>query len=165
MASVLCSNCNIGIHYHSEPGDVQYIYINSSDWLKICNSAFDQNSKIIDDHGYPKLFRTDTIEEDFGSLITKVWKCPNCGSIMAFDDEGRVCRTYCKTNEPLDRKLISEGMAFDDYLWAHITETAKPNGVLKTQSPSSFVRVYENGIEVSPDEKFSNVKIYKVSAV
>ena len=51
-----------------------------------------------------------------------------------------------------------EGIAFDDYLWDEITEGAKPNNAMQTQSPSFYVKICEMGCVVSSDKSFSMMK-------
>ncbi|MBR4514155.1 MAG: hypothetical protein IKO61_04650 [Lachnospiraceae bacterium] len=100
MASIMCKKCNTGIHYHSEPNGIEYTFIKENDWIIICNSCFDGKAKEMDtEKYYPKLFRTDTIEEDFSELIYKAWKCPACGSIIIFDAKGQPWKTYEICNE------------------------------------------------------------------
>lgn len=148
MASVLCNKCKMGIHYHSEPQGIEYVYIDQNDWEDICNSAFDTKSKIMDDNGYPKLYKTDTLEDDFKDRIVKVWRCPNCGSIIKFDREGNVMETYEVSSENDLGNYLSEGLCFDDYLWDEITEEACPNRELSSKKPSLYVKVFTKGILV-----------------
>lgn len=79
---------------------------------------------------------------------------------MSFDDKGRTEKVYCLTEKTVVGKLVTEGLIFDDYLWAKISEEAKPNTELKAQLPSKYVRIYKDAIEVSSDETFSNSQLY-----
>lgn len=72
MASIQCTNCKLGIHYHGEPEGIEFILIERKDWDKIISSNFDpKNKKINAQTGYPNLYRTDTIEEDFPNAVKK----------------------------------------------------------------------------------------------
>lgn len=162
MASVLCSNCNTGIHYHSDPNGIEYVYISDEDWNSICESRFNPESKVIDDKGYPKLFRTDTLESDFESVIHKAWVCPNCKSIITFDAKGNVINTYTSSKEEDLGLMVSSGIAFDDYLWDRITEDAKPDSNLKNQSPTFYVQFFERGIIISRNKQFDDSFYYSI---
>lgn len=134
MASILCSKCSQGIHYHGEPNGIQYAMITKADWDKIKSSKFDPSHKIIDPmNRYPKLFRTDTIEDDFPETVKKFWKCPFCGTLHFFDSEGLVLSAYepgAFENENGDFNNI-EGWYFDDYKWDKLTEEAIPDFLLQ----------------------------------
>ena len=160
MASILCNNCNTGIHYHSEPQGIEYTYISTKDWNDICNSHFKSESKEYDDSGYPKLYRTDTLEDDFSHCINKSWKCPSCGSILAFDKKGSLIAIYVPSEESYMGELISEGLVFDDYLWEKIVSSKKPDIKLKDQIPSAYIRIYQNGLSASTDQFFSHSVFY-----
>ncbi len=95
MASIQCSQCKTGIHYHGEPSGIEYTFIKEDDWGKIIISRFDpQNKRFAEGSSVPMLFQTDSIESDFESAIWKAWRCPECGTIMFFDKNGRVIREY-----------------------------------------------------------------------
>lgn len=159
MASLLCRNCNTGMHYHSEPNGIQYIYISKEDWKIICNSKFNPKQKQYNGV-YPMLFRTDTIESDFEEKVVEVWRCPNCGNVIEFDNV-YVKNIYSKSEDKNLGEKISEGYAFVDYLWDKIVEEAKPNEKLKEQLPSYYIKIYEKGFIVSKDELFSRPINYK----
>ncbi len=114
----------------------------------------------MDDKGYPKLFRTDSLESDFESAINKVWVCPNCKSVITFDTKGNVIDTYILTKEKNLGLMVFSGIAFDDYLWDQITEETKPDSDLKNQSPSVYVQIMEHGIIVSRNKRFDDSTYY-----
>ena len=83
MASLKCSKCGEGIHYHSLPQNIEYIYFSKMVWKKVCNTRFDKNTKDMDESGkYPKLYRSSTIENDYSGEFLKIWKCPVCGTFF-----------------------------------------------------------------------------------
>lgn len=143
MASVQCVKCKEGIHYHGEPEGIEYIFIKEKDWDKITSSCFDPlNKQYVDKSSAPILFQTDTIESDFAELIIKVWKCPECGSIMFFDRFGKVIETYEKDGED-GEELESDNnyVVFDDYAWEILTECAIPNRKITKQfHPTIYAR-------------------------
>lgn len=161
MASILCKKCDIGIHYNSDPQGIEYIFIEKEKWKEICNSQFDPQKKVLDSVGYPRLYQADTIEEDFSGDITKVWKCPNCGSIIVFGTDGCVLKTYVETGDIGQDILQKEGIAFDDCNWDRITEMAKPDVELKGEMPTVYVKVFDDGILVSKEKSFDNPDYYK----
>ena len=154
MASILCSKCNTGIHYHSEPQGIEYYFIKQDDWKEICQSKFNPDKKEMNHTRYPRLYRTDTLEDDFAKSIVKMWKCPNCGTFMLFDNRGNVTKTYEESNVSFVGESIFEGIYFDDYLWDQITNASKPDISLHGQKPSGFFKLYEKGLILSLDESF-----------
>ncbi len=160
MASILCSNCSTGIHYHSEPQGIEYMFFEVEKWKEICNSRFNPQFKEISNDGYPKLYKTDTIEEDFKGEFIKLWRCPKCKSLMLFGDNGKVVTCFIPKEKVLLGNLKLEGLAFADDLWERITEKARPDMELKGQQPSVYVRIYDNGLEISEDESFDSLTTY-----
>lgn len=167
MASLKCSNCGYGIRYHSEPEGVEYIYISKKNWCKICSSKFNAKDKVYNDElkKYPKLFRTDTIEEDFYNEIIKVWKCCKCGTLHAFDKNGKVTNVYVRKEICINNDVSEEGIFFDDYTWDDITEKSMPNNMLKNQNPSGYVRIYKDVIEISRDGTWGECEKYKLKDI
>ena len=99
MASLQCSKCGEGIHYHSLPQDIEYIYFPQMVWESICSTKFDKNNKVMDESGvYPKLYRSSTIENDFVGKYEKIWKCPACGTLHVLSTEGSVKNVFIKDN-------------------------------------------------------------------
>ena len=118
MASIQCTKCKTGIHYHGQPKGIEYIFIKECDWDKITSSSFDPKNKQYKSESFPPmLFQADTIEADFEELIEKAWKCPECGCIMIFDVHERVVAAYqedgCEERENCD--ISYNYIVFDDY--------------------------------------------------
>ena len=132
MASVKCKNCGIGIHHHGLPNGIEYIMIENESWEKIITNKFNPNNKVLNPQtGYPKMFRTDTIEDDYPSAIKKYWKCPGCGAIIFFDEKGFVRNVYRQSKGDKQREMkAATGYIFDDYLWEELTEDGFENYLL-----------------------------------
>lgn len=159
MASIQCSKCNQGIHYHSEANGIECRFISKENWASICNSRFDKTKLEMDaTNSYPKLYRSDTIDEDFSSSIIKFWICPYCGSIIVFDDEGNVTDTFILSDEQPQLTDYTEGVIFDDFLWEEITDGCFPNYKLVDIIPSAFIKVNDTYIISIKDGKES---VYK----
>lgn len=148
MASIQCSKCNTGIHYHGESNGIQYYFIKKNDWKKICTSYFDKYNKIFSEGNLPKLFRSDTIEEDFSNNIIKAWKCPNCGLMMFFGKNGEIKKEFepdiNNNNNIFPNKPDSykEYVVFDDYTWDKLTESAIPdNEIAKHYKPTHIAKI------------------------
>ena len=129
MASLQCSVCKNAIRFHGEPVGVEFVMILKEDWKKIVTSEFRPEAKTyISGTRYPKLFRTDTIEEDFPGMVKKFWKCQECGSLFFFDELKNVSESYVMSREEVceDFQLQQEYIVFDDYLWDEIMESGLP---------------------------------------
>ncbi len=162
MASILCKKCGEGIHYHGEPCGIEYRYIKSYDWDRICGSRFDSTKT--DKSGYPVLYRTDTLDEDFAESIVKIWRCPNCGSLIVFDEKGKMKKIYNESGSSDMGDVVSEGVAFDDYLWDMITETAASDSSLSSQKPTAYIKIYELGLIASMEKNFVDVKKFVIES-
>lgn len=161
MASILCNNCNYGIHYHDIPEGIEFLYIPIKTWEKICQSRFDKNNPIYDEqHIYPKLFRSDTIEADFKNEVTYAWKCPSCESILVFHENGSVKNTYIKSQLQGVQEWNYEGLVFDDYTWHKLVEKQLSNNKLQIITPTFYVRGNETELLVSADNKFEKLIAY-----
>ena len=116
MASLECSNCRYGIHYHGLPEGIEYIFFKWDDWKKI----------------ELKKLKSYEIETENLSGYLYAWKCPSCGTFEFFDEKIHVRVTHVykpETSEPpeLDPEREMEfGVFFDDYLWDEITEARVP---------------------------------------
>lgn len=165
MASIQCKNCKCGIHYHGEPSGIEYVLIDCHDWEEIITAKFDPKNKVIDPQtGYPKLFRTDTIEEDFPDAIKKFWKCQDCGSLIFFDERGRVTTVYSPENDDmLDVAAIGiTAFYFDDYQWDEITEAGIPVEQLTEQITRYNKFCVCNQTLVLLDAKNAVIQQYKI---
>lgn len=165
MASILCSKCHQGIHYHGEPNGIQYVMICKTDWDKIVSSDFDSRQKIIDQtSGYPKLYRTDTIEEDFPESVKKFWKCPHCATLHFFDTDGRVVSVYepaVLTKEKWGSGHI-EGWFFDDYKWDELTEKMLPDSKLSSKTGELNELIVSSDAVVMRNADTDMVNTYKI---
>ena len=124
---------------------------------------FDPNRVHLDEaKRYPKLFRSDTIEDDFPGSIKKVWKCPKCGCIHAFDKKGKRIKSYHQSDAADLGELLYEGLVFNDYTWEKITDKSLPNKELINQKPNAFLKVYEKGMIVSEKKPFSDCRVYEL---
>ena len=140
MASLQCSKCGDGIHYHSLPQDIEYIFFSKGVWNLICSTQFDKKNKVMDESGiYPKLFRSSTIESDYAGKYVKIWKCPTCGTLHVFSDDGSVKKVFVRDDAMPIADYSEEGILFSDFLWEDLTENDMPNKLLKTAKPSFYL--------------------------
>lgn len=140
MASTKCTKCGCGIHYHGEPCDIEYTFILESDWDRIISARFNASSKVyLNGSTSPLLFRSDTIEDDFSGAIFKFWKCPICGSLIFFNNEGQAIKTYVPMDQPASPVASYDiiGVIYDDYSWDALTEAAIPNTEIPQMYPPS----------------------------
>lgn len=134
MASIKCSKCGSAIRHHGEPCGIEFAMIPKGVWEQMQSAKFVANDKKYDECGqYPKLYRTDTIENDFPDLIVKCWKCPKCNTIHLFEKDGKVKQLFIPgENVEIEKtEFFSEGVIFDDYQWDKLTEMAVPLEKLK----------------------------------
>ena len=163
MASLQCSKCGQGIHYHSLPQDIEYIYFSKMVWESICSTRFDKNNKEMDESGiYPKLYRSSTIENDYLGKYIKIWKCPTCGTLHVFSSEGSVKNVFIKDNGAITYDCIEEGVMFGDYLWNDITDQDISNDKLLSIEPSFYVKRSPDYLVISSTVDFSKPECYKL---
>lgn len=163
MASLQCSKCGEGIHYHSLPQDIEYIYFSKMVWESICSTRFDKNNKVMDESGvYPKLYRSSTIENDYPEQFVKIWKCPTCGTLHVFSAEGSVKNVFIKDNSTNTYDYIEEGVMFGDYLWSDITDQDISNDRLLSIKPSFYVRMSSDYLVISETLDFSKPECYRL---
>ena len=128
MASLKCSNCGNGIHYHGLPEDIEYVYCKYTDWKEL----------------EPKGFASDELELNNQELFTTAWKCPKCGAFAFFDNKRQTRVTYVYApaeNTPSNFEPehdLEFGIFFDDYLWDSIQESR----VAMTQILNKFSGYY-----------------------
>ena len=100
MASLKCSHCGFGIHYHSEPNGIEYYAYSRDLW----NANANTDKSIVS-------FTEDS--EDF--LI--VWRCPECGCIHVFGGYSfRLKRAYSPCDNEIALKSARKYLVFVDYL-------------------------------------------------
>ena len=163
MASLQCSKCGEGIHYHSLPQDIEYIYFSKIVWESICSTRFDKNNKVMDESGvYPKLYRSSTIENDYPKQFVKIWKCPTCGTLHFFSAEGSVKNVFIKENSTDTYDYIEEGVMFGDYLWSDVTDQDISNVRLLSIKPSFYVRMGSDYLVISETLDFSKPECYRL---
>ncbi len=163
MASLKCSKCGEGIHYHSLPQDIEYIYFSNVAWEEICSIRFDKNNKVMDESGiYPKLFRSSTIENDYPGYFLKIWKCPTCGTLHVFSDNGNVKKIFVSDDSENIDDYAEVGIVFGDYLWADVTDRDISNEQLLSVKPSFYVRLSSDYLFVSDGLEFTNFESYKM---
>lgn len=164
MASIQCSKCKMGIHYHGEPDGIEYVFITIRDWTRITASRFNrENKEYFEGSSIPKLFQTDTIEEDFPAAVHKIWKCPHCGSLMIFDGHGKVTEAFENvfTMPDKGRTVTAEYVIFDDYSWNQLTELALPDWKIGTQvSPTLLAGRTDSQIYIY-DEDSNLLRVYR----
>jgi len=109
MASLKCSNCGNGIHYHDEANGTQYIIFNEKVWERLVNSDLYVSRYLLD--GNEKYYLG--------------WKCNQCGAIHIFNNDSAILlSSYKKAESKENNFLIGERyIAFSDIDWDTITET------------------------------------------
>ena len=139
MASLKCSGCGHGIHYHSEPDGTQYMFCTLSDW-----EAFE-------DENLP----ADCLEAEHYEQFIEAWRCSECGTIAFFSNRVHVESVYTP-NENFSSEPMSEpaefGLFFDDILWYDITEEDIPASEILKKYPKHLwlmknddeMRIYED---------------------
>lgn len=156
MASVKCSKCGFGIHYHGEPNGTEYIFISKADWEEITSSRFKSGEKVFDgERDYPKLFRSDTIEEDFPTAVRKFWKCPKCGAILFFDDKGNVINIFvpAEQDDSVSSDDIETGIIYDDYSWDTLTEASiADKSITEKYPPNASMQLSNNLCEIADQD-------------
>ena len=152
MASLQCSKCKAGIHYHGEPEGIEYVLIKIKDWEVITSSKFAPDKKqYYPGSKSPRLFASDSIEMDFPEMIATAWKCPECGSLMFFGENGSVSASF---EEDMDAPITESSVGdlyviFDDYAWDALTESALPDWKIPEQfRPVSYVDISDESIRV-----------------
>lgn len=107
MASLKCSNCGNGIHYHDEANGTQIIFFTEDEWNRLTESEM-----------YVSRYTLD------GGDYYTFWKCPECGALHRFDSESNKVRAvykkkeeYCSLNNNCECYV-----GYVDYDWDQITE-------------------------------------------
>lgn len=121
MASIRCSCCENGIHYHDEANGTQFLAFRKKTWEKLAASDLWISRYIL-----------DGTEEYY-----VIWKCENCGAIHIFEaDSPDLKAVYKKVGEVNDTDdLETAFVAYSDYEWEKITESRITGAVLPTQFP------------------------------
>lgn len=108
MATLKCSNCGFGIHYHDESDGTQYILFEESVWKNLVKSDL-----------YTSRYILDGNEE-----YTLLWKCKECGSIYLFEsDYIHIKEAYKEVHEVISiDSNCKKYIAYSDVDWDKITE-------------------------------------------
>ena len=151
MASLKCSNCGYGIHYHGISNGTEYILFDLNFWNWIITQKFDKNKKTYDKSGYPFLYRSDSIQTEFVDKVYHFWKCKKCGTLAFFKPECNMVDSVYTPDESYkpnyNSKKIGRFICFDDHLWDEITEKALPvNEIMVKYVPAMYVLFFEDGI-------------------
>lgn len=106
MASLKCSNCGCGIHYHDEADGTQLIVFKESVWNNLLNSDIPVSRYILDG------------TEDY----LEIWRCKNCETLHIFDGVD-VSIAYRKIDNVTKEPVNGENyVGYVDTDWSIITE-------------------------------------------
>lgn len=142
MASLKCSYCGFGIHYHDEPNGVQYTAISQELW-----DSFSYTDK-------PIVRYVLDGNDDFFC----VWRCPECGCIHTLEAYRPTFKqAYIPCGEDVVLTEARKYLVFIDYLFEDISErglTAEDFAKIGKHSTSSFfyAMIADNGIITYEDE-------------
>ena len=107
MASLKCSYCGFGIHYHDEPNGVEYTALSTELW-----NLFSETDK-------PLVLYVLDGNDDF----LCIWRCPECGCIHTFEAYRPIFKqAYIPCNDvsiPTDARKY---LVFIDFLFEDISE-------------------------------------------
>lgn len=126
MASLKCSFCGKGIHYHGIPNGIKYIFCSLSDWQTLENENLN----------------ADCLELEHYEKFIKAWKCPKCGTFAFFDDRVHVGKVYTPKKTFSTNSLqnpINFGVFFEDYTWDKITESDIPTKEILQKFPHQWL--------------------------
>ena len=123
MASLKCSNCGNGIHYHDEANGTQFIVFGESEWNELIASDLPTSRYLLD--GTQKYYY--------------VWKCDKCGSLHVFEAESNSVRHAYRKCETLKISLLQEEtyIAYSDVDWDVITEDTIQGSDIEKHCPDS----------------------------
>lgn len=144
MASLKCSFCGNGIHYHGIPDGTKYIFCTLENWQEIEK----QN------------LRSDEIELENYEKFTEAWKCPKCGTFAFFNSRVHVSEVYTPANKiPTDKVLDKStfGVFFNDLLWDEITEdNISAKDILRVYPKHCWIVKNQNEMRIFSDKKMTN---------
>ncbi len=107
MASLKCSNCGFGIHYHDEPNGIQYTAISQELW----DSFYDTDKPIV------------RYVLDGNDDFLCVWRCPECGCVHSFEAYRPIFKqAYIPSDEDVILNAARKYLVFIDYLFEDISE-------------------------------------------
>ena len=144
MASLKCSFCGNGIHYHGIPNGTKYIFCKMEDWQEI-----EQQN-----------LRSDEIELEYYEKFIEAWKCPKCGTFAFFEKRVHVSDIYTPNKENSTDEMSGQntfGVFFNDYLWDEITENnISAKYILKTYPQHLWILKNQNEMRIFSDKKMTN---------
>ena len=142
MASLKCSNCGFGIHYHDEPNGIEYTAFSTELW-----NSFAKTDK-------PIIRYVLDGDDDF----LCVWRCPECGCIHTFQAyQSTLKQAYVPCSENVIPNGARKYLVFIDYLFDDVSEkglTAEEfinSGEYPTDS-FFYAMVADNSVIVYEDE-------------
>lgn len=139
MSSLKCGICGKGLHLHGEPNGIEYIFFAAESWQQLLA----QNPV------------SDLVELDFPGTFRKLWKCPDCRSLMFFGaDEATVVSTYRLTAEPVDDDGEAHiFFAYSDRTWDELTERGLDMQTTATLIPPLRASVTGDYLAIYQDNK------------
>lgn len=160
MASLKCSFCGNGIHYHGIPDGTEYVMIKEKDWYDITKNVFDPNNKI-SKNNYPMLFKSDTMEDEFSEFFIKFWMCKKCETIALLNpNDITVDKIYVKSENENKNILGERYFVFSDIDWDKITEDSIPiSQILNKYSPTYII--YMDNMSLSFMDFKNDAKVIK----
>ena len=154
MASLKCSKCGYGIHYHDEPNGVEWIAFEMETWNRLCSSRMPISS----------------YELDTKSGWYTVWKCEKCGTLhvfkamdiyidMIFESQDAVIGQTFEGN-------VIECVAFEDVVWDQITETEEEGNAFDDKFkdvPRKYIRFCKDTLYIYTYSDCTSIeKMYKL---
>lgn len=107
MASLKCSHCGFGMHYHDEPNGIGYTALSQGLW-----NLFSETDKPI------VRYLLDG-NDDFLSI----WRCPECGCIHVFEAFRSIFKqAYLPCNHVDISTEAQKYLVFVDFLFEEISE-------------------------------------------
>lgn len=154
MASLKCSKCGYGIHYHDEPNGIEWVAFEIDTWNELCVST-----KLISSY-----------EMDRKSGWYTIWKCEECGTLHIFKamnihlDKVYELQNIAEFKAP--KESIIDCIAFEDITWDQITESEKTGNDFDLRFkkyPRKYIRFSNDLLCVYVDAEFSQLeKVYKL---
>ena len=107
MASLKCSHCGFGIHYHDEPNGVEYTALSQDLW-----NSFSKTDK-------PIVRYVLDGNDDF----LCIWRCPECGCIHTFEAYRPIFKqAYIPCDDVAIYTESKKYLVFIDFLFEDISE-------------------------------------------
>ena len=154
MASLKCSHCGFGIHYHDEPNGVEYTALSQELW-----NSFSETDK-------PIVRYVLDGNDDF----LCIWRCPECGCIHTFEAYRPIFKqAYIPCDDVAIYTESKKYLVFIDFLFEDISErglSAKEfaNGG-KYSSDSFFYAMINNECVIVYSDETCTKEIRKYKAI